>query len=135
MRAAGVLLEFCLQVLFLSNYTDPAQESSQSSVVTRSRSRRRSKRPRRVGRAAVGDRVVMVLSAIVQFLKRVCILVIGLFRLTYRKVTLLTAVDLKEKHRWRHKCDILINAHQYQSSLLFYDRNIIHNCSRLSRYL
>ena len=97
MRTAGVLLEFCLQVLFLSNY--PAPESSQNFAVGRSRPRHRSKRPRPVGRAAVGDRVVMVLSSIVQFLKRVCILVIGLFRLTYRKVTLMTAVHLKEKLR------------------------------------
>lgn len=120
MRAAGVLLEFCLQVLFLSNYPAPGQESSQSSTVARSRPRYRSKRPRRVGRAAVGNRAVMVLSAIVQFLKRVCILVIGLFRLTYRKVTLLTAVDLR-KHCCRRKGGVLINAHHHQSSLPFYD--------------
>ena len=37
--------------------------------------------------------MVMVFSAIAQFLKRVCILVIGLFRLTYRKVSLLVAVE------------------------------------------
>ena len=40
----------------------------------------------------MSETVAMVLSAIVQFLKRVCILVIGLFRITYRKVSVV-AVD------------------------------------------
>lgn len=35
----------------------------------------------------------MVLSALVQFLKRVCILVIGLFRLTYRKVKCVDVIE------------------------------------------
>ena len=91
MRSVGVFLEFCLQLLFFSK--KPAPPSATRASAAKSRPLRpprlRSKRPRRSSAALCA---VMVLSAIAQFLKRVCILVIGLFRLTYRKVRLLATI-------------------------------------------
>ena len=89
MRSVGVLLEFCVQVLFLSNRELPGSAAHKRHHLTRLRSRSK----RQAGRPTVIGTAGMVLSAIVQFLKRVCILVIGLFRLTYRKVLLVHAAS------------------------------------------
>ena len=102
MRSIGVFLEFCLQVLFLSNKPAPSSDSRSSAAKSRPLRppRLRSKRPRRSSAALC---VVMVFSAIAQFLKRVCILVIGLFRLTYRKVSLLVTVE-ECSNEWGAEC-------------------------------
>lgn len=118
MRSAGVLIDFCLQVLFLSKYSNSEAPQGAATCSKGGRLRQRSKRPRRPDRAALSHTPGMVLSAIVQFLKRVCILVIGLFRLTYRKVTIMGAMGSVQKARSSSLCSrlvgrtvVLINEH------------------------
>lgn len=88
MRPLAVLVEFSLLVLF-SPLSGPDHAKNQPpSVAAKSKRRQQSKWWAAAGtRARSAGLAVMVVGALLQFIKRVCILVIGLLRLSYRKVS------------------------------------------------
>lgn len=86
MRPLAVLLEFSFLVLF-SSKSDPDHGKNKLSSVayTQGKSKQRQQLKWWAGRARAGL-AGMVVGALLQFIKRVFILVIGLIRLSYRKV-------------------------------------------------
>ena len=90
MRPLAVLLEFSLLVLFSNKpVPDRSKDRLSSAAYTKGKSKRRHQLKWWAGWARAGL-AVMVVGALLQFIKRVLILLIGLVRLSYRKVCVLT---------------------------------------------